>query len=153
MASYGSNELSGSAQNNKGFFSKVLRNVSSWGQDYDDMLMKNAVAVGINEVPTPAGQSDNMYDVFSRNAASKMFQTKSISYLDRSYPEKQRILREYSRKDEIRDFVTIIADEAITYDEKTDFATPVVLSEEFGDDVRKAYHENFKKGISETWFQ
>lgn len=146
MASYGSgNNLGGNiSKQNKGFFSKILRNISSWGMDYDDMLLRNSHAVGLGQVPTPVGVDNNMYDVFSKNAAAQLFQTKNISYLDRSYPEKQRILQEYSRKDEIRDFITIVADESIMYDEHTDFCLPVVLSEEFDSDIKKKYHENFQ---------
>jgi len=145
MASYGSNELSNNTNTNRGFFSKILRNISTWGMDYDDMILKNSVAIGIGQVPTPVGLNDTMYDVFSRNAASQLFQTKNISYLDRSYPEKLRILREYSRKDEIRDFITIVADESVIYDEHTDFCFPISLSEEYDSDLKKKYYENFDK--------
>jgi len=145
MASYGSNELSNNTNTNRGFFSKILRNISTWGMDYDDMILKNSVAIGIGQAPTPVGLNDTMYDVFSRNAASQLFQTKNISYLDRSYPEKLRILREYSRKDEIRDFITIVADESVIYDEHTDFCFPISLSEEYDSDLKKKYYENFDK--------
>ena len=75
-------------KDNKGFFSKILRNVSNWGMDTDQM-MKNSHAVGINQTPTPVdGSADMMYDVMSQNAVAKLFQNKASAYLDRSYPKK-----------------------------------------------------------------
>ena len=56
-----------------------------------------------------------------------------------------RILREYSRKDEIRDFITLVSDEAIMYDEDEDFCYPSNLPDEFDEDLKKKYLENFKK--------
>ena len=40
-----------SAIENRGLFSRILRNLSSWGMNYDDMIMRNQVGVGINEDP------------------------------------------------------------------------------------------------------
>lgn len=147
MASY-KDKSSGVTQlgrENKGFFSKILRNVSNWGMDTEDMV-RNSHAIGNNQMPTPNdGSVDNLYDVVSQNAVAKMMQKKNIAYLDRSYPEKMRILQEYSRKDEIRDFVTKVADEAIMYDEQDDFCYPNNLPDEFEEDLKKKYLENFKK--------
>lgn len=145
MASYKDNNVGGLSNQNRGFFSKILRNISNWGMDTDEMVIRNTNAVPINQTPTPVGIVDNMYDIISRNAVAKILQTKAISYLDRAYPEKQRILREYARKDEIRDFITIVADEAIMYSEDDDFCFPVTLGEEFSEEIKKKYQENFKK--------
>jgi hypothetical protein len=145
MASYRANSLENNSNNNKGFFSKILRSVSNWGMDTDEMVIRNTNAVPINQTPTPTGYVDNMYDVISRNAVAKILQTKAISYLDRGYPEKQRILREYARKDEVRDFITIVADETIMYSEEDDFCFPSDLSEEFNEEIKKKYQDNFKK--------
>jgi hypothetical protein len=145
MASYRDNNLENNSNNNKGFFSKILRNISNWGMDTDEMVIRNSNAVPMNQTPTPTGYVDNMYDVISRNAVAKILQKKAISYLDRGYPEKQRILREYARKDEIRDFITTISDDAIMYSEDENFCSPVNLSEEFNEEIKKKYHDNFKK--------
>jgi hypothetical protein len=147
MASYNNNRNSGTdiGQHNKGFFNRLLRNVTNWGMDFDDMILRNAVAVGKDQSATIAnnGGNDPMYDFFARTAASSAFSRKAISYLDTTYPEKKRILREYSRKDEIRDFITIVCDESIVYDEDTDFLIPINLPEEFDENVKKKHIENF----------
>lgn len=145
MSSYRDNNLQEIGGDNKAFFNRIIRKLSTFGMDTDSMMMKNSNAVGYNETPTPTGTKDYMYDVFSKNAVAQLFQSKSISLLDRSYTEKVRILREYSIKGEIADYVTMLADEAILYDDDEDFCTPSNLSDEFDKDVMKKYTENFNK--------
>ena len=114
------------AVENRGLFSRILRNLSSWGMNYDDMIMRNQVGVGINEDPYSM-QGNSMYDFFSRRAVASVLNRKSIPYLDRSYADKRRILREYSIKDEIRDFVSSVCDEAVIYSDR-DFCKPKNIS-------------------------
>ena len=132
-----------SAIENRGLFSRILRNLSSWGMNYDDMIMRNQVGVGINEDPY-SQQGNSMYDFFSRRAVASVLNRKSIPYLDRSYADKRRILREYSIKDEIRDFVSTVCDEAIIYSDK-DFCRPKNISNDYSQDIRDKYQEFFEK--------
>lgn len=144
MASYNVNKDDGLDNRGRKFFNKLLRNMPSWGQNFDDMLIKNSVAIGLNQTPiSNNGDARSMYDFFSSNASSNLFNKKSISYLDVTYPQKRQILREYSRKDEVRDFITMIADESVVYDENTKFLIPIGLSEEFSENIKKKYLENF----------
>lgn len=145
----------GSNVENKGFFSRILRNVSNFGMDYDKMLIKNQVGIGINEDPYAARDNNSMYDFFSRRAVSTVLNKKSIPYLDRAYPDKRRILREYSIKDEIRDFITSIADECIIYNDERDFCAPSQLPNTYPTEVVNKYQEVFesvynKYGFSDT---
>ena len=132
-----------SAIENRGLFSRILRNLSSWGMNYDDMIMRNQVGIGINEDPY-SQQGNSMYDFFSKRAVASVLNRKSIPYLDRSYSDKRRILREYSIKDEIRDFVSTVCDEAVIYSEK-DFCSPKNLSTDLSQDIRDKYQESFEK--------
>jgi hypothetical protein len=132
-----------SAVENRGLFSRILRNLSSWGMNYDDMVARNQVGVGINEDPY-SQQGNSMYDFFSRRAVASILNKKSIPYLDRSYSDKRRILREYSIKDEIRDFISTVCDEAIIYSDK-DFCSPKSLSTDYTQDVKDKYQEYFEK--------
>jgi len=131
-----------SAVENRGLFSRILRNLSSWGMNYDDMIMRNQVGVGINEDPY-SQQGNSMYDFFSRRAVASVLNRKSIPYLDRSYADKRRILREYSIKDEIRDFVSSVCDEAVIYSDK-DFCKPKNISTDYSQDIRDKYQEYFE---------
>lgn len=139
-------------QQNPGFFSRMLRQLSNFGMRYDDMVIKNAVAIGANQVPTPPG-SNELYEVFSRNAISRLMDQKSISYLDNSYPEKRRILREYSMKDRIRDVITIVADEAIVYDDEQGFCKAKDLPVSIDQNIREQYHKIFKDLYHSFGFQ
>ena len=58
--------VSGAVQN-RGVFSRILRELSSWGMNYDDMIVKNSYAVSINEDPY-AQKGYGMYDFFSQKA-------------------------------------------------------------------------------------
>lgn len=131
------------AVENRGLFSRILRNLSSWGMNYDDMIMRNQVGVGINEDPYTQ-QGNSMYDFFSKRAVASILNRKSIPYLDRSYADKRRILREYSIKDELRDFVATVCDECIIYSDK-DFCSPKMLSSDYSQDIKDKYQEFFEK--------
>lgn len=129
---------------NKGLFSRLLRSLSSWGMKYDDMIIRNTVGVGINEDPYSM-KGNSFYDFMSQKAVSQVLNKKSIPYLDRAYSDKRRILREYSIKDEIRDFVATIADESVIYNDEKDFCSPKPLSNDYSQDVRDKYQEYFEK--------
>lgn len=133
-----------SSVENKGLFSKILRNLSSWGMKYDDMIIRNTVGVGINEDPYSM-KGNSFYDFMSQKAVSQVLNKKSIPYLDRAYSDKRRILREYSIKDEIRDFVSTIADESIIYNDDRDFCSPKPISNDYSQDIKDKYQEYFEK--------
>jgi hypothetical protein len=133
-----------SAVENKGLFSRLLRNLSSWGMKYDDMIMRNTVGVGINEDPYSM-KGNSMYDFMSQKAVAQVLNKKSVPYLDRAYSDKRRILREYSIKDEIRDFISRVADESIVYNDERDFCFIKPLSNDYSQDVADKYQEYFEK--------
>ena len=133
-----------SAVENKGLFSRILRNLSNYGMNYDDMIIRNQVGIGINEDPYSA-RGNSMYDFFSQRAVASVLNRKSIPYLDKAYGDKRRILREYSIKDEIRDFLSTIADESIVFNDDSDFCSPKALSNEYPQEVRDKYQEYFEK--------
>ena len=133
-----------SAVENKGLFSRILRNLSNYGMNYDDMIMRNQVGIGINEDPL-ATRGNSMYDFFSQRAVASVLNRKSIPYLDKSYADKRRILREYSIKDEIREFVSTIADESIIYNDDRDFCSPKAISNDYSQEIKDKYQECFEK--------
>lgn len=132
-----------SAVENKGLFSRILRNISTWGMNYDDMILRNQVGVNINEDPY-SQQGSSMYDFFSKRAVASVLNRKSIPYLDRSYSDKRRILREYSIKDEIRDYISVVCDEAIIFRDRK-FCKPRNISNDFPQEIRDKYLEYFER--------
>ena len=146
--------MQNSAVENKGLFSRILRTLSNYGMNYDDMIVRNQVGIGINEDPFSA-KGNSMYDFFSQRAVASVLNRKSIPYLDKSYSDKRRILREYSIKDEIRDFISTVADESIVYDDERDFCSPRAISTEYSVEITDKYQEYFEKiynryGFSDT---
>ena len=139
-----SNFNTNSAVENKGLFSRILRGLSSYGMNYDDMIVRNQVGVGINEDPYSA-RGNSMYDFFSQRAVASVLNRKSIPYLDKAYADKRRILREYSIKDELRDFISSLADECIVYSDDNDFCSPKALSNDYPQEIQDKYQEYFEK--------
>jgi hypothetical protein len=133
-----------SAIENKGLFSRILRTLSNYGMNYDDMIIRNQVGVGINEDPYSA-RGSSMYDFFSSRAVASVLNRKSIPYLDKAYADKRRILREYSIKDEIRDFVSSLSDESIVYNDERDFCSPRPLPNDYSQEIQDKYQECFEK--------
>lgn len=129
---------------NKGFFNRLLRNVTDYGRYYKDMVFTNSYAIGANEDPRPEA-AQNMYDLFTRKVVSKFLDTKMLSILDRAYEDKRKILRQYAIKDEIRTYITKIADEMVTFDDENFFCKAKDLPAEYDEVIRKRWHENFRK--------
>lgn len=137
-----------STVDNRGFFNRMLRNISNWGMDYDNMVIKNTYSVGLHEDPKQGGMgygSTNMYDIFTKKIISKILDRKSLAYLDRAYADKRKILRQYSVKDEIKDFITQISDETIIYNDDNFFARMKDLPDEFENTIKQRYQENYNK--------
>jgi len=136
--------MTNSSVENKGLFSRILRNLSSYGMNFDDMIVRNQVGIGINEDPY-AAKGNSMYDFFSQRAVASVLNRKSIPYLDKAYADKRRILREYSVKDEIRDFISTIADECIVYNDEKDFCSPTALPTSYSEEIQEKYQEFFER--------
>ena len=133
-----------SAVENRGLFSRILRTLSNYGMNYDDMIIRNQVGIGINEDPYSA-RGNSMYDFFSQRAVASVLNRKSIPYLDKAYADKRRILREYSIKDEIRDFVSTLSDESIVFNDDRDFCSPRPLPNDYSQEIKDKYQEYFEK--------
>lgn len=140
-----------SAVENKGLFSRILRALSNYGMNYNDMIVRNQVGIGINEDPY-AAKGNSMYDFFSQRAVASVLNRKSIPYLDKAYADKRRILREYSIKDEIRDMISMVADECIVYNDDRDFCSPRPISNDYSQEIKDKYQEYFEKIYSRYGF-
>ena len=136
---------------NLGFFSKQLKKISNFGLTYDMDDVSQSYAIGLNDDPQIHTNMGNvtegpyMYDLFSKKMISKILDKKSIAYLDRSYYDKRKILRQYSIKDQIRTFITMVADESIIYDENNFFCKAKDLPQDYDSIIRQSVHENFYK--------
>lgn len=150
MAGYNQYSVNTSANmQNTSFFNRTLRKLSSYGLTYDIQAIKNTVSIGAHEDPRDATSQGSvndgpyMYDIFTKKIIAKLLDKKSIAYLDRTYYDKRKILSQYSTKDEIRDYLNQIADEAIIFDQKGQFCKPLSIPDEFDQSVKQKVNENF----------
>jgi len=138
--------------------SKALKSLSSFGMMYDDMVLKNSKAIGINEDQygwrldprNVAGGEYDDYALFANLSMTDINLRKSISIFDKSYPKKREDLRKFAIQDEIEDILDTLCDECVVYDDKNYFCMPL----SFDDDtlepttleaVKIALDTNFKR--------
>jgi hypothetical protein len=131
----------------RSFSNKLLRRLSNFGMDDQEMVVKNSQAIGAfqdtsNLLYEPG---TNMYDLFSKKIISKILEKKSIAYLDRRYLDKRKILHQYAIKGEIKDYVTRIAEETIDYNDDNYFCSIEDLPDNYDQSIRVKYQENFKR--------
>ena len=66
----------GGTIDNRGFLSRTLRNLSNWGMDPQQMVVKNSYSVGIHEDPQSVALTqdggNNFYDIFTKKIISKI---------------------------------------------------------------------------------
>ena len=152
MASYREYDTFHNPTLNSGFFNRTLRKISNFGLSYNIDTVSQSHAIGANDNPdsyTNLGEGgangQGMYDLFTKKVISKVLDKKAIAYLDRSYFDKRKIMRQYSIKDEIRDYLQQVADDVVIYDDNNKFCTSLDLPEEYDDVIRKKVHENFSR--------
>ena len=133
-ASYNGKTDSGS----KNIVSKALKSLSSFGMMYDDMVLRNSKAIGVSEDMygwklDPRNVSGGEYDdyaLFANLSMSDINLRKMVSIFDKSYPKKREDLRKFAVQDEIEEILDTICDEAIVYDDKNYFCSPLTFDDE-----------------------
>lgn len=132
---------------------KALKDLSTLGMAYDDMVIRNSRAVGFTEnqigygLMNPMGSdADDMYAAFAALSLTDTSLKKNISYFDKDYQRKRDQLKAFAVQDEIEDILDIITDEAIVFDETNYFAYSKFngeisnkIEEEIGDAYNNIY--------------
>ena len=102
---------------------KILKDLSSLGMAYDDMIIRNSRAVGFTENQmgysfNPMGSDgDDMYGAFAALSLTDTNLKKNIAFFDQDYTRKRDQLRTFAVQDEIEDILDVLTDEAIVFDE------------------------------------
>jgi len=102
---------------------KILKDLSSLGMAYDDMIIRNSRAVGFTENQmgysfNPMGSDgDDMYGAFAALSLTDTNLKKNIAFFDQDYTRKRDQLRTFAVQDEIEEILDVITDEAIVFDE------------------------------------
>jgi len=151
-----SNEVGKSESKN--IVTSALKNLSSFGMIYDDLVLRNSKAIGISEDkfgwkldPTNvAGGEYDDYSLFANLSMTDINLRKSISIFDKSYPKKREDLRKFAVQDEIEEILDTLCDECIVYDDKNYFCSALAfddstLESATLESIKSSLEVNFKR--------
>lgn len=130
-----------------------VKSISKFGMRYEDMVIKNSMAVGateaafINQNKTNVPDENMMYSLAKQDTMVKQY----ISYFDKDYKGKRDYLRKFSLNPEIEGVLDIVCDESINYDPSNYYAYPDFLDiTTLKEKTREKVYEVFRK-IYDIW--
>lgn len=131
-------------------FARIVKSISglgTFGMDYNDLVIKDSMAVGISEANLRErfGFSEDDEDFIYSIAAQDTSIRKYIAYFDKDYPFKRDFLRKFALNAEIEYILDTICDEAIVYDEKNFFCHPTMINMDLKEEVVESVRKNFRK--------
>ena len=123
-----------------------VKNLSNFGLNYGDMVVKNSQAIGQTEAAfLKRGMIEDetmLYALARQDTTSKQY----VSYFDKDYKGKRDYLRKFSLNPEIEFILDTVNDEAISYDSHNFFAYPAFLNlTGLKEKVVDKINENYKK--------
>lgn len=140
-----------------------IKNLSSLGMRYDDMVIKNSKTIGYAEdkygwKQDPNGVSGGDMDDYGLFASLAMNDTtlrKNQAIFDKTYASKREELRNYAKQDEIEEILDTLCDECIVYDDLSLFCQPLpfndeLMAEDMVSKINESIEENFKK-LYQNW--
>lgn len=109
-------------QDNSSFFNNRLFKLSSYTRNYSTSLLKNAAGINRNEdLSQIRDNGGNSYSLFSSKVNALMQDKQTIAALSPEYYRTVQVLREYATKNEIREYVSKMANEIIVYQDNNYF--------------------------------
>jgi hypothetical protein len=135
---------------------KNLNNISKFGMQYDDMVVRNSQAIGKTEGAffNQEGTGFTKNDAFHWTTSYQDTKVrKYIAYFDKDYIEKRNYLRKFSLNGEIEFILDIISDEAISYDARNFFAYPSFANLDLKEKVKNKITENYTRLYNVFQFQ
>ena len=130
----------------------TLRKISNLGMSYDDMVVKQSMAIGSTEstLASVAGadlltQTELQYALAMQDIGPKKY----VTYFDKDYIGKREMLRKFSRNGEVNFIINIVADESIVYDNKNRFCyidtkgITSVVSDDKAEEIKSNLEEIF----------
>jgi len=130
--------------------SNAMKNLSSLGMRYDDMVVKQSKAIGATEAAF-AAEGPLPEDLLYTLAFADIGQKKYTVYYDKDYKGRREFLRKFAMNGEIEFILDSICDEGIVYDEKNFFCKPDTtnmapyLDENKYEEITDNIHSTFKK--------
>jgi hypothetical protein len=135
---------------------KNLGNISKFGMQYDDMVVRNSQAIGKTEgfFYNQDGNGFTENDAFYWTASYQDTKVrKYIAYFDRDYIDKRNYLRKFSLNGEIEFILDTITDEAITYDDRNYFAQPSFINIDLKDKIKDKMASHYNRLYNVFGFQ
>jgi len=135
---------------------KNLGNISKFGMQYDDMVVRNSQAIGktegyfFNQEGTGFTQNDAFYWTASYQDTKVR---KYIAYFDKDYIEKRNYLRKFSLNGEIEFILDTVADESICYDDRNYFAQPSFINIDLKDKIKEEMSNHYNRLYNVFGFQ
>lgn len=135
---------------------KSLNNISKFGMQYDDMVVRNSQAIGKTESyffgqeGTGFTQNDAFYWTASYQDTKVR---KYIAYFDKDYIEKRNYLRKFSLNGEIEFILDTISDEAVVYDDRNYFAQPSFVGLDLKDKIKTKMSNHYNRIYNIFGFQ
>lgn len=132
---------------NGNIFFNILKGLSNYGMNYKKII-SNSRAAGKYEDPNVITNDINDVSIFN-NAASvalgNMLDTKNVAALDTSYINKRYIIRDYSAKPQLQNFIDIICYDSIKYGHTNSFCHPTDLNGDYSDEVKLELFTTFNE--------
>ena len=135
-------------QNNLGSF---LRDLSSFGMKYDDMVVRQSKSIGVAESTMdalnairPGSDDEDIYYTFAAYSLMDTNSKKNQAYFNKDYVKRRDELRRFAVQDEIEEILDTLTDECIVYDDSNYFIYPT-LNNNFKDDIKEEIQKYFNR--------
>jgi len=112
----------------KRLIAKFFSNMSRWGMDYDEDIVKNMRAIPADKNLLPKENQLVNQDLFNQLANSwKVKSNADKNFFEKDYAQKREILRRLALQPELEDILDTMSNESIVYDgDLTYFAEPFI---------------------------
>lgn len=136
----------------KRLIAKVFSNLSRWGMDYDDDIVKNlrAIPADKNILPKPF-QLENQ-DLFTQLSSNwKVKSNADKNFFEKDFAQKRTSLRNLAVQPELEDILDTMTNECIVYDSNyVYFADPYIDQNDL-DDFTKEVQDKITSSMSRTY--
>lgn len=140
----------------KNSISQFLKELTKFGLDYDNQILKNSMAVGATQNGFFTGGkfmgdvnnfTEDEYTLFLGMSIGDLTEKKRLSFYEKDYKTKLLEFQRISLEDEIEDILDTVADETIVYDDSGYFCKPRDIQIDLKDKekINNQLNANFKK--------
>ena len=136
----------------KGLIAKIFSNLSRWGMDYDDDIVKNlrAIPADKNLLPKPF-QLENQ-DLFSQLSSNwKVKQNADKNFFEKDFPLKRTALRNLAVQPELEDILDTMTNECIVYDPNYVYIAEPYIEQTDMDDFTKEVQDKINRYVSQDF--